>query len=51
VGSLEHIGYLGFDAGTAAAVGRTYTFAAGRFTGLYGGGTLLEHRGRRLYGL
>jgi GNAT superfamily N-acetyltransferase len=48
-GSLEHVGYLGFDSGTAAAIGRMYTNPGARFAGLYGGGTLPEHRGRGLY--
>jgi GNAT superfamily N-acetyltransferase len=46
----EHVGYLAFDRERAAAVARMYTRPdRSSFAGLYGGGTLPEHRGRGLY--
>jgi GNAT superfamily N-acetyltransferase len=47
--SEELVGYLGFDAGVGACVGRLYVSPHSCFAGLYGGGTLPGHRGRGLY--
>jgi len=48
-GSQQLLGYLGFDAGVSASVGRLYVNAGSCFGGLYGGGTRRAHRGRGLY--
>lgn len=48
-GSREHIGYVAFESGRPAGVGRLYTHPSARFAGLYGGGTLKSFRGRGLY--
>jgi hypothetical protein len=48
-GSAELMGYLGFDRGVGACVGRLYVNPRSCFAGLYGGGTLATHRGRGLY--
>jgi hypothetical protein len=48
-GSSEHVAYIAYVQGEAAAVGRLYTHPDSHFAGLYGGGTLAGHRGRGLY--
>jgi len=48
-GSAEHVAYLGYDGDVLASVARLYTHPGSVFGGLYGGGTLAEHRGRGLY--
>jgi len=46
----EHVGYLAFESGRAAAVARMYTRPERScFAGLYGGGTLPAYRRRGVY--
>jgi len=47
--STEHLGYLAMDDTVPASIGRLYTHRDSSFGGLYGGGTLRNHRGRGLY--
>lgn len=49
IGSVQHVGYVAFAAGAPAAIGRLYTHPRSAFGGLYGGGTLPNHRGQGLY--
>jgi hypothetical protein len=48
-GSNEHFGYIVYDGEVPAGVGRLHTHAQSPLAGLYGGGTLPEHRARGLY--
>jgi hypothetical protein len=48
-GSTEHLGYIAYDHGIPASIGRLYTHRDSLFGGLYGGGTLPQHRGRGAY--
>lgn len=48
-GSSDHVAYIAYVGGEAAAVGRLYTHPDSHFAGLYGGGTLAPYRGRGLY--
>ncbi len=48
-GSAAHTAYIASTDGTPAAIGRLYLNSASQFSGLYGGGTLPEFRGRGLY--
>lgn len=48
-GSSGIAAYLAFSDGEPAAVGRLDKPSESRFAGLYGGGVLVEHRGKGLY--
>lgn len=48
-GSTQHRGYMVTEGNTAVSIGRLYTHPESAFGGLYGGGTLEQHRGRGLY--
>lgn len=48
-GSRRHCGYMLLDDSKALSIGRLYTHPQSVFGGLYGGGTLKEHRGRGYY--
>lgn len=48
-GEKGHDGYVGYSDGIPVCVGRLYTDPASAFAGLYGGGTLAEHRRRGFY--
>ncbi len=48
-GSTRHRAYIAMEGDAAASIGRLYTDPRSAFGGLYGGGTLEEHRGRGLY--
>jgi hypothetical protein len=48
-GSSQHRGYIAYHGDVPAGVGRLHTHPEGAFAGLYGGGTLEEHRGLGLY--
>ncbi len=48
-GSSQHRAYIAYHGDVPASVGRLHTHPRGKFAGLYGGGTLAEHRGLGLY--
>jgi hypothetical protein len=48
-GSTQHRGYMVIDGNIAVSIGRLYTHPESVFGGLYGGGTLEQHRGRGRY--
>jgi hypothetical protein len=49
LGSTDNVAYLAFEAAVPVSFGRLLTSATSAFGGLYGGGTLTEHRGRGFY--
>jgi hypothetical protein len=48
-GSTQHRGYIAFSDNEPVSIGRLYTHPGSPFAGLYGGGTLKEHRSRGFY--
>src|ERR1700686_4628690 len=48
-GSTQHRGYMVIDGNIAVSIGRLNTHPETAFGGLYGGGTLEQHRGRGRY--
>ncbi|MDB5321582.1 MAG: acetyltransferase [Phycisphaerales bacterium] len=48
-GSAEQRGYVAYAGEEPVGVGRLYTHPESAFAGLYGGGTLVAHRGRGFY--
>jgi hypothetical protein len=47
--STQHVGYAVIEEKTAVSIGRLYSHPQSVFGGLYGGGTLKQHRGRGMY--
>ncbi|HEY6449892.1 MAG: hypothetical protein WA668_15390 [Candidatus Cybelea sp.] len=48
-GSMRHRAYIVIERNAAVSVGRLYTDPRSAFGGLYGGGTMEQHRGRGFY--
>lgn len=48
-GREDVLAYVGYESGRPVAAARLYTARQSRFAGLYGGGTLREHRGKGFY--
>jgi hypothetical protein len=48
-GSKQHCGYVAYSGLDPVSIGRLYTHPESQFGGLFGGGTLLTHRGSGFY--